>query len=438
MGKREREADYIELEQPEGVPKVREISKEKLNEELKEIIDQPQYVRLIGENTLPPHYSREMSRYGPPDPIKQKEREDLLEKVREMTSEESKGSKGEKLVEADTDLSWDHEGLRPIPKAHKDRLNGSPKPSRVPKGPKVKEKIEGTLKKECPSFRGDYNEGIYPELFSKENEVGTVAPQDERQAPEIDKKNDKNDERWDFESPRNLADKKTARWIKEQNEFLGKQKEREFWENRKVRDPSVFEPSGPIKVPQKQRANPHTKYEQIPPYLMDVQTGQAPHPPLVMTNKGDVSWRGQGKRYPLKEKRRTQWGGYGKQYGTGGERKGNQAYRTDGTQTQGRNTAYESQRQGNYFPTRSLGNGLGGNGGDEDRNDRKKYRDTEVSFENDSHEESDTEDSYELEITPQQLSQVTPGGEALKIKLSKKKPIKINAGAPKKNQEQCQ
>ena len=90
MGKREKEADSIELEQPEGVPKVREISKEKLNEKLNEIIDQPQYVRPIGENTLPPYYSREMSRYEPPNPIKRKEREDLLEKVREMTSEESK------------------------------------------------------------------------------------------------------------------------------------------------------------------------------------------------------------------------------------------------------------------------------------------------------------------------------------------------------------
>ena len=165
---------------------------------------------------------------------------------------------------------------------------------------------------------------------------------------------------------------------------------------------------------------------------MDVQKGQAPHPHLVMTNKGDVNWRGQGKRYPLKEKRRTQWGGYGKQYGTGEERKGNQTYRTDGTQNQGHSAAYESQRQGNYFPTRSIGNGQGGNGGDEDRNDRKKYRDTGVSFENGSHKESDTEDSYELEITPQQLSQVTPGGGALKIKLSKKKPIKITAGAPKR------
>ena len=432
MGKREKEADSIELEQPEGVPKVREISKEKLNEKLNEIIDQPQYVRPIGENTLPPYYSREMTRYEPPNPIKQKEREDLLEKVREMTSEESKGSKGEKLVEVDTNLSWDHEGLRPLPKSHKDRLNGSPKLPRVPKVPKVEGNNEGTFKKECLSFRGDYNEGKYPELILKENEVGMVVPQEEKQVPEIDKKNDKNDERWDFESPGNLADKKTARWIEEQNEFLGKQKEKEFQENRKERDPSVFEPSGPIKVLQKQRDNLHTTYEQIPQYLLGAQKGQAPHPPLVMTNKGDVSWRGQGKRYPLKEKRRIQWGGYGKQYGTGGERKGNQAYRTDGSQTQGHNTAYESQRQGNYFPTRSTGNGQGGNGGDKDRNDRKKYRDTGVSFENDSYEESDTEDSYELEITPQQLSQVTPGGGALKIKLSKKKPIKITAGAPKR------
>ena len=70
----------------------------------------------------------------------------------------------------------------------------------------------------------------------------------------------------------------------------------------------------------------------------------------------------------MKEKRRTQWGGYGKQYGTEEERKGNQTYRTDGTQTQGCNTANELQRQGNYFPTRSIGNGQGGNGGDEDRN----------------------------------------------------------------------
>ena len=181
MGKREKEADSIELEQPEGVPKVKEISKEKLNEKLKEIIDQPQYVKPIGENTLLPYYSREMGRYEPPNPIKQKEREDLLEKVREMTSEESKGGKGEKLVEVDTDLSWDHEGLRPLPKAPKDRLNGSPKPPRVPKVPKVGRSTEGTFKKECPSFGADHKEGKYLESTHKENKVGMVNPQEKKQ-----------------------------------------------------------------------------------------------------------------------------------------------------------------------------------------------------------------------------------------------------------------
>ena len=55
-------------------------------------------------------------------------------------------------------------------------------------------------------------------------------PQDERQAPEIDKKNDKNDERWDFESPRNLADKKLqdglrnkmSSWESKKKESFGK------------------------------------------------------------------------------------------------------------------------------------------------------------------------------------------------------------------------
>ena len=163
---------------------------------------------------------------------------------------------------------------------------------------------------------------------------------------------------------------------------------------------------------------------------MGVQNGQAPHPPMIVTNRGDGSLRSQGKRYPLKERWRTQGGGYGKQYGTGGERRGYQTYGTDRTQPLSHNAAYRSQRQGSHFPARSTGNEQGGNGGGEDRNDKRKYRDTRVNRENDSHEESDTEDSYEFEITSQQLSQVTPGGGALKIKLSKKKPLKITAGAP--------
>ena len=352
-----------------------------------------------------------MSRYEPPNPIKQKEREDLLEKVREITSEESKGGKKEKLVEVDTDLSLDHEGLKPFPKV-----------------PKAKVNTEGTPKKEYPAFSGDSKEGKYSEIPHKENKDRKEVPPEKKQDPGIGKKSGKHDENWNSESSENPVNKKTARWIEEQNEFLGKQKEKEFEKDKKERDPPIFNPKGPIKVLQKQRVTHHTGYEQPPQHLKGAQKGQVPHSPMVVTNRGDGNWRNQGKRYPLKERRRTQWGGYGKQYGTGGKRRSYQTYGTDRTQTQSHNTARESQRQGSYFPTKSTGNGQGGNGGDEDRNDKKKYRDTRVNYENDSHEESDTEDSYEFEITSQQLSQVTPGGGALKIKLSKKKPLKITAG----------
>ena len=222
MGKREKEPDSLELEQPEGVPEVKEISKEKLNEKLKEIIDQPQYVKPIGENTLPPRYSREMCRYEPPNPIKQKEREDLIEKVKEMTSKESKGGKREKSVEVDTDLSWDHEGLKPLPKAPKNKLTESPKPPRTSRVPKTKVNTEETLKKDQPVFYGDSKEGKHPDVPHEEDREKKEAPLEKRSDPGIGKKSGKNDKKRDSKSPENPIDKKSAKWIEEQNEFLGK------------------------------------------------------------------------------------------------------------------------------------------------------------------------------------------------------------------------
>ena len=55
--------------------------------------------------------------------------------------------------------SWDHEGLRPLPKSHKDRLNGSPKPSRVPKVPKVGENTKGTSRKNVQALEGIIKRG---------------------------------------------------------------------------------------------------------------------------------------------------------------------------------------------------------------------------------------------------------------------------------------
>ena len=79
------------------------------------------------------------------------------------------------------------------------------------------------------------------------------------------------------------------------------------------------------------------------------------------------------------------------------------------------------RQNGRHLPAKGPGNGQGGMGGDEGRDDKKKFRNTKYVFEDKGEEESDTEDSYELEITPKQLSQVTPGGGVLKIKLSKKR-----------------
>ena len=324
-----------------------------------------------------------------------------------MTGEEIKGGKREKSVEVDTDLSWDHEGLKPLPKAPKNRLDESPKPPRVPKAPRAKTDAEETSKKGYSANGGDIKEGKYPKIPSRMNESKKEISPEIKQDADTSKRGDKHNEKLNLESHDKPVDKKTARWIEEQNEFMGKQKER---------DVPIFKPNGPVKVLQRQSATRHTGYEQPPQPLMGAQGGQAPQLPMIVTNQKSGSWGSQGKRYPVKERLRNQWGGYGKQYGASNERRGYQTYGTDRTPPQNHNTAYGSQRQGSYVPTRSTGNGQGGNGRNGDENDKKKYKDTRSSQESNSHEESDTEDS--------------PGGGALKIKLSKKKPLKITAGAP--------
>ena len=223
IGKREKGTDPLELEQPEGVPKVKEISKEELDEKFKEIIGPPQYVEPIGKNTLPPHYSREISRYEPPKPVKDKEKE-LIEKVKEMTNERVKGDKREKSIEADTDLSWDHEGLKPIPKVPKGKIDESPKPPRIPRMLGTKTNAGQTSKEGYPTKEREISKGKYPEVSPKISENKEKPPR-VKQDPSTDIGDKKSNEKLDLEKPSNPVDKKTARWIEEQNEFMGKQRE---------------------------------------------------------------------------------------------------------------------------------------------------------------------------------------------------------------------
>ena len=74
------------------MPNVEPITEKELDQRLRKALIEPQQVKSVGANTIPPHYSREMSRYEPPIPVKENEKEEALEKVREMTNGGSKGS----------------------------------------------------------------------------------------------------------------------------------------------------------------------------------------------------------------------------------------------------------------------------------------------------------------------------------------------------------
>ena len=64
--KKDKEAGYIELEQPEGVPDVKSIIEKELDQRLREAHVEPQQVDPIRDNTIPPYYLREVSRYESP------------------------------------------------------------------------------------------------------------------------------------------------------------------------------------------------------------------------------------------------------------------------------------------------------------------------------------------------------------------------------------
>ena len=194
----------------------------------------------------------EISRYEPPKPVKQKEREDLIKKVKEMTGEEIKGGRRENSVEVDTDLSWDHEGLKPLPKAPRNRLDESPKPPRVPKAPRAKTDAEETSKKGYSANGGDVKEGKHLEIPSRMKESKKEISPEIKQDADPGKRSEEYDKKLNLESHDDPVDKKTARWIEEQNEFMEKQKEREV---------PIFKPNGPVKVLQKQKATCHTGYE---------------------------------------------------------------------------------------------------------------------------------------------------------------------------------
>ena len=237
IDKRSRREEYKELEQPQGVPDVKPISKKELDKKIEEALIMPKEAQDIGENTIPPQYSREISRYEPPIPVKEKEKEDLLEKVREITSGESKGSKDDKQAEGETELSWDHEGLEPYPCPEK------PKPQRSPKEkgtPTENGKRDETLKRDPKGKEGQEKE---EEPLRRAKEKLTSPKLDETASKELGKGSNL---KWGYPKERNGVDRNTEQWVSDQNKFWERR-----GENLGETIHKVFEPQNPVKILQR-------------------------------------------------------------------------------------------------------------------------------------------------------------------------------------------
>ena len=78
MDKKSKREECEELEQPQGVPDIKSISKKELDEKIKEALIIPKKAQNIGKNIIPPQYSREISKYEPSIPVKEKEKRTSL------------------------------------------------------------------------------------------------------------------------------------------------------------------------------------------------------------------------------------------------------------------------------------------------------------------------------------------------------------------------
>ena len=394
MDKRSKRGKYEELEQPQGVPDVKPISKEELDEKIKEALIIPKKAQNIGENTIPPQYSREISRYEPPIPVREKEKKDLLEKVREITSGEAKGSKDDKQAEGETELSWDHEGLEPYPCPEK------PKPQRSPKGkgtPTENERKDETLKRD-PKGKKSQEEEKEPFRRAKE---GPIPPKLDETAPrELEKRSNF---KWRHPTEGNKVNRSTEQWVSDQNKFWERKKE-----NLEETIPKVFEPQNPVKILQRGKqpgsevAKKTPKETKINRDFWDDNCGRPNY-----KNGYQIGYTDENGNW-------GQRNGYSRRYGNGSKNQQRRGHGGSTTQTQTYYTTPKGRVSYRNTPSRRIGGGQGdGNGNGEDKNDknRRRYRDIKYDLEEKDEEESDTEDSFEFEITPQQLSQVTPGGE---------------------------
>ena len=184
----------------------------------------------------------------------------------------------------------------------------------------------------------------------------------------------------------------------------------------------MFEPQNPVKILQRGK-QPQSEVAKQTPKELGVSKD------FWNSNYDRPSYRnGYQMRYVDENRNWGQRNGYGRRYGNGNKNQQRRAHGGSATQTQ---TYYTTQREGSPIEIHYL---------EELVVDREMVmgmvkikmikigKDIEILEEKDE-EESDTKDSFEFEITPQQLSQVTPGGGVLKLTLSRRGPLKITTEA---------
>ena len=313
MDKRSKREEYEELEQPQGVPEGKPISKKELDEKIKEALIMPKKAQNIGENTIPPQYSREISRYEPPIPVKEKEKEDLLENIREITSGESKRSKDEKQAEGETELSWDHEGLETYP------CPGKPKPQRSPKEkgtPVEKGKGSETLDR-GPKGKESQEKGKEPLKRAKEK---LVSPKpDETTSKELEKESNL---KWGHPKEGNRVDRNTEQWVNDQNNFWERKRE-----SLEETIPKVFEPQSPVKILQRSK-QPQSEVAKQAPIKTEVNRD------FWNSSYGRPSYRnGYQMGYADENRNWEQRNGYGRRYGNGNKNQLKGPWGTTQTQT---------------------------------------------------------------------------------------------------------
>ena len=188
--------------------------------------------------------------------------------------------------------------------------------------------------------------------------------------------------------------------------------------------PKVFEPQGPVKILQRGKQPQSEMIKQTP-----IRIGA--NRDLWNSSYGGPNYRNAYQMgYPSENRNWEQRNGYGRRYGNGNRNQQRRAQGGTTTQTQAHHPIPKGRVPYKNTLSRRMGGGQvngDGNGEDKDDKNKKRYRNTKYDFEEETEEEGDTEDSFEFEITPQQLSQVTPGwGGGFKINLDQKRAFEDN------------